>query len=270
MIIRLHDDTGVKVAHLIPTRGRWALMEKALPKMQAVWNRPGTYLAIENREFKKYRQLLAACPKIIPVRFDNPTACIGNALEVLRRAATGAKYDYYVLSDDNCRFTNESMTNLVRATAEYGKPVHMAGSHGTAAFFDKGRMRRTMVTKHGIRTYRKMAWILRCVPHHLYARFEYPKDLPCYSDRYYTMWLIQQGHLEFRCTPDAPFSKKRFVAGGIGEKETRNRAGIGLSMLARDFADVLGPLEVRIPWEEILKLNMRRKENRRKRIVLRS
>jgi hypothetical protein len=255
MNVELYDKSNVSVAHLVPSRGRAELMEKALPKMQPVWNRVGTYLALENRELKKYERVIDALPKVHIIAYDNPDACVGKSLDVLRSKATKHGYDYYVMSDDNCRFTRKSFTNLVRATAEYDKPVHMAGAHPTAAFFDKGRIRRTLVVKHGIRTYRKMAWILRCVSHAMYAPFKYPHELPCYADRYFSMWLISKGFLEFRATPDAPFDKRRFVQGGIGTKESRGRSALGLAMMAKDFAPTWGHLEVRIPWEEIIKLN---------------
>lgn len=255
MNVKLFDHSEVSVAHLIPTRGRAELMLKMMPKMGSVWNRPGTYLAVERRELKAYRPVLDQLNKITVIEFENKDACIGKALDVIRKAATKKGYAYYILSDDNCTFTREAMTNLVRATAEWGSPVHLSGAHPTAAFFDKGRIRRTMVKKHGIRTYRKMSWIFRCVSHEMYAPFVYPHDLPCYSDRYYSMWLISKGYLQFRATPDAPFNKRRFVQGGIGTKESRGRTAIGLSMLAKDFAPTWGYHEVRIPWEEILKLN---------------
>lgn len=255
MRVELYNDQKVSVAHLIPSHGRAELMMKSMDKMQSVWNRVGTYLAIDRRETKSYVPVFDALPKVHVIEYKNPDNCVGKALDVLREMATRHGYDYYVMSDDNCRFTYDSFVNLVRATAEWGKPVHMAGAHPTAAFFDKGRIKRTLVKKNGISTYRKMAWIFRCVPHEMYAPFAYPHDLPCYADRYFSMWLISKGYLEFRATPDAPFDKRRFVQGGIGTKESRGRSAIGLSMMAKDFAPTWGHLEVRIPWEEILKLN---------------
>lgn len=264
MNVKLYDDSRVSVAHLIPTHGRAALMMKSMPKMIDTWNRPGTYLAIDEKELDDYAQVIEDLEKVRIIEYRNKDHCVGKALDVLRAQATKDGYDYYVMSDDNCRFTTESFTNLVRATAEWGKPVHMAGAHPTAAFFDKGRIRRTLVKKHGISTYRKMAWILRCVPHEMYEPFAYPHDLPCYADRYFSMWLISKGYLEFRATPDAPFDKRRFVEGGIGTKESRGRSAIGLSMMAKDFAPTWGHLEVRIPWEEIIKINQPKLTIRRK------
>lgn len=255
MKIELHGGHSVSVAHLIPTHGRAELMMKLMPKMREVWNRSGTFLAIDRRELKAYKKVIKELDDVWILEYNNPHDCVGKALDVLRKEATDTGYAYYVMSDDNCRFTFESFINLVRATAEWGKPVHMAGAHPTAAFFDKGRIRRTLVEKHGIRTYRKMSWIFRCVPHEMYKPFKYPHDLPCYADRYFSMWLISKGYLEFRATPDAPFDKRRFVEGGIGTKESRGRSAIGLSMMAKDFAHTWGHLEVRIPWEEIIKLN---------------
>jgi hypothetical protein len=69
------------------------------------------------------------------------------------------------------------------------------------------------------------------------------------------MWLIANGHFDFRATPDAPFAKRRFVKGGIGEKHTRKSTALGLSRLAADFPQVFGPNEVIIPWERLLKYN---------------
>lgn len=248
----------VSVAHLIPSSGRAELMMKNMSKMRKVWDRPGTFIAIDRRELKAYRPVIQTLDRVEWITYDNPDRVIGRALEVLRKTGTDRGYDYYVLSDDNCVFTRESFTNLVRATAEYGKPVHMAGSHPTAKHFDAKRIRLDSEVKHGLTTYRKMTWIFRCIPFEVYRRFRYP-DLPCYSDRYFSMWMISKGYFHFRCVLEAPFSKKRFAQGGIGEKHERSRSAIGLSMMARDFAKTFGALEVRIPWEEIIKLNKARR-----------
>jgi hypothetical protein len=245
----------VTVAHLIPSRGRADIMFKALKTMHATWNRTGTYLAIDSAELHAYRPVLDALPKVRLVDYDNPDACVGKALEVLRRAAVRHGYDYYVMSDDNCRFPRTSFTNLVRATAEWGTPVHMAGAHSTAEFFDRFLIARTMVTNQDLRVYRKIGWILRCVSHQMLKAFRYPLDLPCYADRYFTMWLISKGFVDFRATLDAPFTKHRMDEGGIGLKENRSRSSVGLARLATDFAPTWGHLEARIPWEEIIKLN---------------
>ena len=245
----------VRACLLIPTRGRAALMEKNLPKMQSVWNRRGTFFAIEDRERKTYRRVLKQLPKVHVVYFDNPQHSVGWALEQLRRYATHLGYDYYVMADDNCIFTRQSFANLVRATASWKRPCHMAGSHGLADFHDGKRIREELKRHGGVTSYRKMAWIFRCVPHELYSAFAYPKDLPCYADRYFSMWLMAHGYFDFRATPDAPFTKKRFVAGGIGEKHERRSTALGLARLASDFPQVFGPNEVRFPWEQMLKYN---------------
>ena len=264
MKIETHDGDKT-VAHLIPSHGRAELMLKSMPKMQSVWNRPGTYLAVDKRELKAYRPVVDALPRVQLIEYDNPDHCVGKALDVLRRRATKHGYDYYVMSDDNCRFDRTALGNLVRATAGWGKPVHMAGFHGLAAFQNKGRINNTMVERNGTRSYMQMSWILRCVPHELYEPFAYPHDLPCYADRYFSFWLISKGYLDFRVTPDAPFSKKRFVQGGIGTRGSRHRSSLGLAQLALDFPKVWGPVEAIIPWTKIIEHNQPRLRVRIKR-----
>jgi hypothetical protein len=254
--MRINTHNGpVEVAHLVPTRGRAELMMKNMLKMQEVWNRVGTYLAIERTEEKAYSKVIEMLPlvKVIWYRMSQPT--VGFALDVLRKRATDFGYDYYVMSDDNCVFTKDSFKNLVRATAEWPHPVHMAGAHGTAAYFHKRRMRLTMKEVNGIRSYDQMTWIFRCVSHDMYKDFSYPQDLPCYADRYFTMWLMKQGVQYFRATPDAPFTKTRFQKGGIGRKEDRRHTSPGAARILIDFPDVMQHLEVRFPWQEIRKLH---------------
>jgi hypothetical protein len=131
----------------------------------------------------------------------------------------------------------------------------MAGFHGTAPHFDAKRIRTELVKHGGVSSYRKMAWIFRVVPHEMYSKFSYPADLPCYGDRYFSFWLMANGYLDFRATPDAPFTKKRFQQGGIGTRETRKSTALGLARLAQDFPQVFGPHEVIFPWEHMLKYN---------------
>jgi len=249
---QVHDGT-VKVSHLIPSRGRAALMLKNMSKMRAVWNRPGTFIAIDRREVKDYREVVDALPKVEWISYDNPDSNVGMALEILR--ARGVEYhpDIHVMSDDNCVFSTEAFNNLVRVVHSFGG--HVGGAHPTAAFFDKSRMRRLMEEKDGVRSFRKMTWILRAIPHEWYAKFSYPQDLPCYADRYFSMWLIANGMLNFRCAPDAHFTKTRMIEGGIGAKQTRVRSALGLARMCSDFAATMGPHEARIPWELIIQRN---------------
>jgi hypothetical protein len=249
------NDRKLKFCLLIPTRGRDELMMKNMAKMKDVWNRPGVYFAIENREKKSYGRVIANLPKAQFIFFDNRDHSVGWALEQLRRHAVKVGYDYYVCADDNCVFTNEAMDNLVTACATWKRPCHMAGFHGTAPHFDAKRLRTELKKHGGVSSYRKMAWIFRCVPHLLYKDFQYPEDLPCYGDRYFSFWLIANGFLDFRATPDAPFTKKRFMPGGIGTKDSRKETARGLARIAVDFPEVFGPHEVIIPWEHILKMH---------------
>lgn len=248
----VHDGT-VRVAHLIPSRGRAHLMLKNMGKMRDVWNRPGTFIAIDRREVGDYREVVDALPKVEWISYDNPDACVGRALETLRKVGVEYGPDIHVMSDDNCVFTAEAFNNLVRVTHAFGG--HVGGAHPTAAFFDKSRMRRLMEEKHGVRSFRKMTWILRAISNEWYSKFKYPIDLPCYADRYFSMWLISQGMLNFRCAPDAHFTKTRMIDGGIGAKHTRTRSAHGLARMCRDFAATMGPYEARIPWELIIQHN---------------
>lgn len=248
----VHDGT-VKVAHLIPSRGRSKLMLKNMGKMRDVWNRKGTFIAIDRHEVKDYREIVDALPEAEFLSYDNKYHNVGMALEILRARGVEYQPDIHVMSDDNCVFTRESFNNIVRVTHAFGG--HVGGAHPTAAFFDKSRMRRLMEKKHGVRSFRKMTWILRAISNKWYSQFSYPQDLPCYADRYFSMWLISRGMLNFRCAPDAHFTKTRMIEGGIGAKETRTRSALGLARMCTDFAETMGPHEARIPWELIIQRN---------------
>jgi hypothetical protein len=245
----------VRACLLIPTRGRSELVLKQLSKMESSWNRSGVYFCIEKSEVKKYRKALQRLPKaemiVIPTQ---KTPIIGNALESLRSHAVGrGVYDYYVFADDNCMFTREAFNCLVRACHEWGKPVHMCGFHGTAKHFDARKIRTQLKNKLGLDTYPKFGWIFRCVPHAMVQNFCWPTDrVPCYSDRYHTAYLLSKGFFEFRACVQSPFTKKRFVAGGIGERSDRRTTATGLAQLAGDFPQIFGPHEVRIPWTDMV------------------
>jgi hypothetical protein len=230
-------------------------MLKNMAKMRDVWNQKGVFFAVENRERKKYSVVFEQLPKVRVVYFDNHLHSVGAALEVLRAKAVKIGYDYYVQADDNCVFGPKALANLVRACHTWGRPNHMAGFHGTAPHFDAKRLRTELKQHGGVSSYRKMAWIFRVVPHVIYSQFQYPDDLPCYGDRYFTFWMIANGFFEFRATPDAPFTKKRFMPGGIGTKESRKETARGLARIGVDFPEVFGPHEVIFPWEKILEYN---------------
>lgn len=263
----IHTKIGdVRACLLIPSRGRSALMMKNLPKMHMAWDRPGVYVAIEEQERKAYRPVANTLTRSTFLEIAKQSVpCIGNPLEYLRTVATGTgipkcgPYDYYVFADDNTIFTRTAFNNLVRATHEWGRPVHMCGFHGTAKHFDARKLRTQLKTKYGLSTYPKLGWIFRCVPHVMVKSFHWPTDkIPCYSDRYHTAYLISKGFFEYRACVQAPFTKKRFVAGGIGERTDRTHTALGLAQLAGDFPQIFGPHEVRFPWSEMIKYNQTR------------
>lgn len=259
-------------AVLIPTRGRWELFGKTLDR-QPFLNQSNVYVGVENDEYREYMRVFErACGGRKNVRFrvityNNKEGSVGVAREQLRIAATRNKYDWYVATDDNARYTEQALHALVQCSEEWTlyqqdaqgeaiRPVvFMAGMHSTAAHFDRNLIKRK-ATAGGWTSYPGIGFIFHAVPHVWYARYQYPKGCFALEDRHMMLSAIDAGHREFRVCMDAPFSKSRYQQGGQGDITKRQwNCGRAIEQLAHDFPAMVGARgTLPLPWQFIIKL----------------
>lgn len=246
------------VATLIPTRGRWDLFRKTLARMPFLDN-PDTFVGVEHDEFTqdKYRWLTQT--KMTLVLYNNKEGSVGIAREKLREAATRAKYDYYIATDDNAKFTEDAAHALVQSCATWahdtGKMTLMCGMHSTAPHFDRNLILKK-ATVGGWTTYPGIGFIFHCMPHAWYAKYRYPGGCFALEDRHMMLTAIHAGHTEFRVCMDAPYSKSRYQPGGQGDIVKRQwNCGRSVEQLAHDFPQYVGARGTfALPWQFILKL----------------
>lgn len=250
----------LKVAVLIPSRGRAALLAKSLAKMPFL-NNPDTYLGIQRDELDDYKEVVNhvghQCQIIL---FDNSKGSVGIAREHLRLEAVRKKYEWYVATDDNARFTQESLNALVQSAEAWQSHTHamtlMAGMHSTAPHFDRGLIAKTSATVGGWRTYAGIGFIFHAIPHAWYANYSYPGGCFALEDRHMMLSAIDAGHREFRVCMDAPFSKSRYQPGGQGDISKRQwNCGRSIEQLAHDFPSMVGARgTLPLPWQFIFSL----------------
>ena len=247
-------------AVLIPSRGRWDLFGKTLARMPFL-NSSNVYLGMENDEYREYMRVIAPDNKSAMriITYNNKEGSVGVAREKLRIAATRDKYDWYVATDDNARYTEESLHNLVLCAEAYqrhaGVPVFMAGMHSTAAHFDRNLIIKK-VRVGGYTSYPGIGFIFHAVPHAWYAKYSYPPGCFALEDRHMMLSAIAAGHSEFRVCMDAPFSKSRYQLGGQGDISKRRwNCGRAIEQLAHDFPREVGSRgTLPLPWQFIMKL----------------
>lgn len=238
---------------LIPSRGRAELLAKTLGKMPWLTGHD-VIIGVENKEWDKYRSIIYGA-RVGTFTYDNAQGSVAVAREALRRHAMSMSYDYFVVTDDNALHKSEAaLHNLVRACAEYPTPCIMAGMHGTAVHFDRGKIGKANIV-HGLTSYPAVAAIFQCYPRALYKDYVYPPDAYGLDDRHYYLWLLSQGHTEFRVCMDAPFTKSRYQHGGQGNLNERARkCGLAIARLASEFPSFVGAMgTLRIPWQHIIK-----------------
>ena len=241
-------------AVLIPSKGRPEVLLKTMQAMPFL-DRPTTYIGIENRERKGYRKVRDEFKYVSWVYYDNPVASGTFAREQLRIRATHDRYDYYVLSDDNTRFTERSLTNLVRGAIVYPiKPCIVAGMHGTAEHFDQGRIKKGTITHGGLRFYKKRSAMFWAIPHSLYVKMKYTIDEGCMDDVQVTFAGYDHGVRHLLVCMDAPFQKKRYNPGGYGGIGERVRkVGIAIQRFAKTHPQYMEKVRVTFPWTQIEK-----------------
>ncbi len=248
----------IAFAVLIPSRGRSDLLKKTFDKMPFL-NDKDTYIGVENDEYTadKYRWLQQTRVQI--VTYNNKEGSVGVAREKLRLAATAKKYDYYVATDDNAKYTAHALNALVQATEQWriktGRMTLACGMHSTAPHFDKNLIAKKEVVG-GWTTYPGINFIFHCMPHEWYAKYSYPGGCFALEDRHMMLSAIHAGHSEFRVVMDAPYSKSRYQPGGQGDIQKRQwNCGRSIEQLAHDFPTYVGARGTfPLPWQFILKL----------------
>jgi hypothetical protein len=241
-------------AVLIPSKGRPEVLLKTL-RAQPFLNRPSTFIGLEQKELKAYRHVRKEFFKVTYVVYDNPVKSGTLARELLRQSATEKKFDRYVLSDDNTRFTERSLENLVRASFVYPtQPCIVAGMHGTAEHFDSGRIKKSTETHDGLRFYKKRSAMFWAIPHSLYSKMKYTVDEGCMDDVQVTFAGYDRGITALVVCMDAPFQKKRYSPGGYGGIGERVRkVGIAIQRFAKTHPQYMEKVRVTFPWTQIEK-----------------
>lgn len=250
----------VSFAVLIPSRGRWDVLGRAFERMPFL-NRPNVYLGVDTDEYREYTARLPARSLLRAriVNYSNKEGSVGFAREQLRKAATVDKYAWYVATDDNAKFTEESLIALVQSAEAWAlkteKLTFVCGMHSTAAHFDRTLIKRKE-TVDGWTTYPGINFIFHAVPHAWYAKYSYPRGCFALEDRHMMLSAIDAGHREFRVCMDAPFSKSRYQHGGQGDITKRQwNCGRAIEQLAHDFPAMVGARgTLPLPWQFIIKL----------------
>lgn len=241
-------------AVLIPSKGRPEVLLKTLQSMPFL-NHGTTYIGFEKKEFKAYKKVSRMFPRIHWCIYENPVASGTFAREQLRRIATRDGYAFYVLSDDNTKFTEKSLRNLVRGAMVYPEqPCIVAGMHGTAEHFDSGRIKKGTETHGGLRFYKKRSAMFWAIPHSLYSKMKYTIDEGCMDDVQVTFAGYDAGITALVVCMDAPFAKKRYNPGGYGGIGERVRkVGIAIQRFARTHPQYMEKVRVTFPWTQIEK-----------------
>lgn len=247
---------------LIPSRSRAHTLAKTFQRMPFLLRRT-TYVGIQKDEWRAYRQAIPDLDKVTVVAFHNPEGSVAIAREQLRQKATADRYDWYVATDDNARFTEEGVRALIQSADAYQeqtrKLTFMAGMHSTASHFDRHAIARGIKAVGGYRSYAAPGFIFHTIPHAWYAKYAYPPGCFALEDRHMMFAAIRAGHREFRVCMEAPFSKKRYDGardknpGGQGNIAKRRwNCGRAIEQLAHDFPEYMGVKGTwPTPWKAI-------------------
>ena len=223
---------------LIPSKGRpksLFRLFKACPSLNA----PTTLLGLEEKEVPSYRFVLGALMEhVTTVLIDNPGGWTSVAREQLRlEAMLHHRARRYVVTDDNCKFTDASLKLLLLAQARGGTDCVMAGANPTFPHFHKEQIEATgqRDPEHGFITYDKVQMIYWCVPDGIYRKFAYPPNV-YFDDIYLIFWAMSHGYVNFKVCLEALFDKKRHEPGGTGDGADRVRkVATSMLKLAEDF-----------------------------------
>jgi hypothetical protein len=254
---------GVRFAVLIPTRGRGRRVTKLWKeegKMHFL-DASGVFLGVDHRD-RDNDYDLEHLGRAFVEYVHNPSGSVAHAREHLRQVATSHSrllpkpYRTYVLTDDNATFTREALDRLVDAqdalSRHYDEPVIMAGSHTTAAQFDRFKIKYATEVD-GFTTYERLSAIFWAIPAPLYEAYKHPSDAFGYDDRHLALWLIDRGVKHFRVCVGANYAKGRYQKGGQGaliERVNKNATATG--RLLADFPKLMGLFEPAIPLKTML------------------
>lgn len=245
-------------AVLIPSRMRADILKKTLERMPFL-NSQHTFIGIDHSETEDYTFLLHT--KIHIVTYDNSEGSVGLCREELRQRAlmSSTRYQVFVATDDNARYTEDALRNLVLSQYEWeqhaGSATFMAGMHSTASHFDRNLIKQKE-TLYGLTTYPGIGFIFHAMSRAWYERYQYPEGCFALEDRHMMLSAIATGETEFRICMDAPFSKSRYQPGGQGDiKKRRWNCGRAIEQLAHDYPSLVGARGTfPIPWQFIMKL----------------
>lgn len=247
---------------LIPSYNRPSVLLRNLRKMPFL-NMPNTLFAVHSDEWWKYTDCRRTAPRAGWIEVKNPSGSVAVMREALRRTALRADnlghpdipIQYYVVTDDNATYSEESLDHLVTCARTFPRrPCTVAGMHNTAPHFDRRAIEQTKEEHGGVASYAVVSMMFQCYPRDLYEKYRYPPDAYGLDDRHFYLWAIDQGVREFRVCMDAPFNKARYQEGGQGTVIQRAlKNGRAIARLATDFPDLVGAAgTLRIPWQLIL------------------
>lgn len=245
----------VKVSHsyavLIPSKGRPDVLMKTLEK-QPFLNRDNTYIAVEEGQWSMYRHVRRQFSNAVWISFKNAAASGCIARERLRKVATDIGYQRYVPTDDNARYTERSLKNLIDSSFIYPtQPCIVSGFHGTAPHFDSAKIRKAV--KHGrFHFYHKWGAIFWAIPHSVYANMSYPADGGRMDDRFVSFAALKMGCTEWVVCMEAPFVKATRQKGGYSDAGRTRMMGQSVVALARDYPEYMGKVVISFPWQQII------------------
>lgn len=257
MKLRLKPRMGYAV--LIPSAGRPDVLFDTLSK-QPFLNRLSTIVALHHDQWAAYRKVRKAFKKVTYISIVNPYGSTVVSRESLRKYATELRYNFYICADDNTHYQEQSLINLVNASAAYNQRhglTVVGGMQGSTNMkakptrFDETYAKRSGHTVGGFRFYEKIAMMFWCFPHELYSKFQYcdleaQKNPGAMEDHTAALNCLKLGACFVTCM-DAPFVKKRFQKGGSGNfTERAKKIGLGWIRLGRLFPEYMA--EVRMVW----------------------
>jgi hypothetical protein len=269
LFARSGEGRQIPFAVCIPSKGRADVLAKTFAKMPFL-NSPDVFIGHEgtDAEDAAYRPVLRG-KECYVLRYENPEGSVAQAREFLRQeiVTRASSYRYVVVTDDNARYTQEALYNLVATAASlpsrgYSKDGHdawniVAGMHGTAEHFDRGRISAAK-TYGGFRSYHQFSMIFQVYPMDLYKAYRYPPDAYGLDDRHLILWALDLGLPAdaFRVAMDAPYTKARYMPGGQGTPiERAIKCGKGIARLAADFPLLVGAKGTfPIAWQTALAL----------------
>jgi hypothetical protein len=268
----------LKTAVLIPTRGRADHVLKTWSKKMPFMNDGDVWLGIEWGEKNDYAKVREMFPNVRAVYYTNTVGSVALAREQLRKKAMDfgtiqgnqftprnkGIYDWFVVTDDNATFTQESLHNLVKTSAawylEEKQHILIAGMHNTAPHFDR-RLIEEKYNTLGFDSYPAVSMMFQVYPRALYWKYSYPTEAYGLDDRHLILWMIAHQGLhrnQFRVAMSAPFTKSRYQEGGQGSIEERaEKNGLAIAKLATDFPKFVGMAgTLKLPWQMIFKASL--------------